>query len=622
MDCHRKTSDDSVSDSNDETAPNVDSFNDSHSLERKQSMLLKRSTLVTALTAATSKSYADIEGCGDIASNGSNGNYTNRAYSSHDDALIDEKHLLQRMQQKLEHKPSSAPQILQICHLDHIDISDTESLTSTATRTLHSGREIGPASEVSSICEIPSGLWRRASLNVLPMAMNALDHVSIDDGETTGATYDIGNADAPNYVATRIVNLHQTFTFPKRYTGNGKDAVVVHQLGTQTSKTLLELVNGEIITDLRLSTSSTVLAKRNSLCSNTCGSVSMQFLPVSGPSAVASTPSSGRRSKSHNKHIPVKYPIKRTVSEGGIGTNPVKYEPRLGFPEFHEAAGNRNLDMTRSKSKGPNRKKVRPLQPCEPKLCQSSPLTLERELIRDDSSRSTPSNHDQITLNSVIDKLYNFSWETVLIGLNELLCIAPHLSWSMHDRAIVLINRKLLDCFKSPRVSVGRVACQVCGELFRIVKCTKRPEFDELVDALLCKSADTNRHVQRDANIALDKMVSYTTMFHSVRAMCNHGTEHRNAIVRVTVARLLIYVCALNGNEALLGMNANQNTRRRVLQALAILLMDKNQDVRRFAERLLKMLQKHRYFQEYFYKDMELSMRNTLKLLISKLNMK
>lgn len=143
--------------------------------------------------------------------------------------------------------------------------------------------------------------------------------------------------------------------------------------------------------------------------------------------------------------------------------------------------------------------------------------------LADASSSSASIYSDNVNLSTVIEKLFNFSWEVSLDGLHKLLYIAPMIDWNKHPREICIINRKLIDFFRSPRTTIARVVCQVCGELFRIIKCTKRPEFDELVDILLCKTADTNRFIQRDANVALDKMVSYIPTFHSVRAICTRG---------------------------------------------------------------------------------------------------
>lgn len=231
-------------------------------------------------------------------------------------------------------------------------------------------------------------------------------------------------------------------------------------------------------------------------------------------------------------------------------------------------------------------------------------------------------NSERMTLSSVLEKLYNFSWEVILSGMNELLYIAAHVNWPLHEREICLIYRKLLECFRSPRSSVGRIACQVSGEMFRITKCSRRPEYDELVEMLLNRTADTNRFIQRDSNVALDKMVSSLPMFHVVRVICNRGPSHKNPLVRSTVARLLICTVALNGNDNILGVNANAFTRKRVLVSLSKFLLDKNQDTRKYGERLCNILQKHRYFQEYFFKDMEPNTKFALRKIIKSVNYK
>ena len=58
-----------------------------------------------------------------------------------------------------------------------------------------------------------------------------------------------------------------------------------------------------------------------------------------------------------------------------------------------------------------------------------------------------------------------------------------------------------------------------------MAKSTKRPEFDEMVDILLSRTADPNRFIQKDSNMALDKMVQSICIQHSVRAICAKGPE-------------------------------------------------------------------------------------------------
>ncbi|XP_065074241.1 uncharacterized protein LOC135698278 [Ochlerotatus camptorhynchus] len=216
-------------------------------------------------------------------------------------------------------------------------------------------------------------------------------------------------------------------------------------------------------------------------------------------------------------------------------------------------------------------------------------------------------------INKIIDKLQDHIWEVSLQGIRELMKDASHIDWKQHEKHMAMINRKMIDFVKSPRSSLCRTACQATGELFREAKSTIRPEFDELVDVILCKTADPNRFIQKDANVALDKLVTYIPISHSVRALSARGPVHKNPLVRIATARLLVCICALSGLDAILGTNANPRTRKAILTMLAKFLTDKNLETRKYGERLYKMLRKHKFFNEYFYKDMDSNCKANLK---------
>uniref|UniRef100_A0A8W7PL88 CLASP N-terminal domain-containing protein n=1 Tax=Anopheles coluzzii TaxID=1518534 RepID=A0A8W7PL88_ANOCL len=218
-----------------------------------------------------------------------------------------------------------------------------------------------------------------------------------------------------------------------------------------------------------------------------------------------------------------------------------------------------------------------------------------------------------VSISGIVDKLQDNVWEVCLEGIWDLMDTASRIDWKAQEKYITVINRKLIEFLKSPRTALCRSACQVSGELFRQAKSTKRPEFDEMVDILLCKTADPNRFIQKDANVALDKLVTYIPTPHTVRAISNRGTIHRNPLVRTATARLLVCICVVAGLDAILGTTANTRTRKTILTMLAKFLTDKNLETRKFGERLYRMLRKHKFFDEYFYKDMDNNLRTNLK---------
>ncbi|XP_035891443.1 uncharacterized protein LOC118502849 isoform X1 [Anopheles stephensi] len=223
------------------------------------------------------------------------------------------------------------------------------------------------------------------------------------------------------------------------------------------------------------------------------------------------------------------------------------------------------------------------------------------------------SKEGSVSIAGIVDKLQDNVWEVCLEGIWDLMDTAGRIDWKAQEKYITVINRKLIEFLKSPRTALCRSACQVSGELFCQAKSTKRPEFDEMVDILLCKTADPNRFIQKDANVALDKLVTYIPTPHTVRAISNRGTIHRNPLVRTATARLLVCICVVSGLDAILGTTANTRTRKTILSMLAKFLTDKNMETRKFGERLYRMLRKHKFFDEYFYKDMDNNLRTNLK---------
>nr|XP_015839444.1 PREDICTED: protein FAM179A [Tribolium castaneum] len=167
------------------------------------------------------------------------------------------------------------------------------------------------------------------------------------------------------------------------------------------------------------------------------------------------------------------------------------------------------------------------------------------------------------------------------------------------------IHQRLIELLKSPRSHVCRTACQAAGHLFEYVKDTRRPEFDDIVDILLHKTADSNRFIRHDANLALDCMVTHISTFNAVRALCQKGPFHKNPLVRCATVRLLVCAIVIAGADFVLNPNNNEYTRKRVILNMARFLEDKNLETRKLAERLYKVLSKDTRFEVYLKKYLE-----------------
>ena len=239
------------------------------------------------------------------------------------------------------------------------------------------------------------------------------------------------------------------------------------------------------------------------------------------------------------------------------------------------------------------------------------------DLSNDSFVNAGGNNHAKLT--AVVENLQNFDWEVNIKGLHFFALLASAVDWETEtgQKFIPIISRKLIEFIKSPRSNLCRTACQTAGEFFTTAKNTKRPEFDEMVDILLCKTSDPNRFIQKDASAALHKMAVSICVHQSVRAVCAKGPDHKNCIVRASTAYLLYYICKNAGIEQIIGCDANCRTRKRVLTNLGKFLIDKNLETRNNAEKLCKLLKVHKLFNEYFFKDVDNNFKVPLRKLLN-----
>jgi hypothetical protein len=218
-------------------------------------------------------------------------------------------------------------------------------------------------------------------------------------------------------------------------------------------------------------------------------------------------------------------------------------------------------------------------------------------------------------ITEIVDKLQNPDWEASTNGLQMFMTLAKDKRWDrkVPEKFISTINRKLIDLLRSPRSNLCRKACEASGDFFEVTKCTKRPEFDEIVDLLLSKCADQNQFIKKAVNVALDKIIASIPFPHSIRALTVHGPNHKNPAVRIAASRLVADICDIIGHDQIIGTAATSQTRKRVMESLAKFLVDKNVTTRRNAERIVRTLREHPYFEEHFFIEIESKNRTALE---------
>ncbi|XP_049820723.1 TOG array regulator of axonemal microtubules protein 2-like [Aethina tumida] len=181
------------------------------------------------------------------------------------------------------------------------------------------------------------------------------------------------------------------------------------------------------------------------------------------------------------------------------------------------------------------------------------------------------------------------------------------------------VNQKLIVLLKSSRSQVCLSACQTAGHLFEHVADTGRPEFDDIVDILLCKTADSNKSIRIEANAALDCMVTHIAPTHSVRALCMRGPSHKNPLVRIAVARLLLSVVELIGVDKIMSEKMLDGTRKRIINTMAMVILDNNMILRKMGHQLYSQLSKDQNYKRYSNKYLDKETRISITSIIKKL---
>ncbi|CAG9765231.1 unnamed protein product [Ceutorhynchus assimilis] len=237
-----------------------------------------------------------------------------------------------------------------------------------------------------------------------------------------------------------------------------------------------------------------------------------------------------------------------------------------------------------------------------------------------DSSNSTiietcpDANNSENELMQAITKIREEDWNVALRGLAEVLEICRTCDVNIVYPHMTIINQRIIDMLKSSRSHVCRTTCKAIGHLFEYVKDTRRPEFDEIVDTLLCRTADSNKFIKHDANLALDCMVTHIPILHAIRSLCAKGPEHKNSLVRIATARLVVCAVVIAGSSYILNPNNSDFTRKRIIVNMVKFLNDKTLEARKYGDRLHKLLYSDRLFEIYVRRYLDKDTAQKLKV--------
>nr|XP_044251178.1 uncharacterized protein LOC108061987 [Drosophila takahashii] len=192
------------------------------------------------------------------------------------------------------------------------------------------------------------------------------------------------------------------------------------------------------------------------------------------------------------------------------------------------------------------------------------------------------------------DQLDSSNWETNMTGLKSMVRLiryhADTLDNQMHMTCIQLTRS-----VRNLRSQVARASCQAAAELFSLKSTSLQLECDDLVCALLHRTADTNRFLRADATRALESMVDHAQPQKILNILAAKGAQHQNALVRTTSAKLLFRLVERLGSDRIYAMG--RESRDKFFVVGANLLLEGSLETRSYAKSLFRALSEHHNYQ-------------------------
>ncbi|KAI8126500.1 TOG array regulator of axonemal microtubules protein 1 [Lucilia cuprina] len=188
------------------------------------------------------------------------------------------------------------------------------------------------------------------------------------------------------------------------------------------------------------------------------------------------------------------------------------------------------------------------------------------------------------------DQLDSSNWEVVMVGLKNMVRLIRYHPENL-DPQMHMICIQLTRSVRNLRSQVARAACTAATELFTIKSRYLEQECDDLVCALLHRTADTNRFIRADATRALESMCDNLTPAKILNILTNKGALHPNALVRTTTAKLLNRLVERLSSDKIYTMPRDQ--RDKFFVTGANLLLEGSLETRSYAKSLFKLLSSH-----------------------------
>ncbi|XP_034100508.2 uncharacterized protein LOC117565499 isoform X1 [Drosophila albomicans] len=192
------------------------------------------------------------------------------------------------------------------------------------------------------------------------------------------------------------------------------------------------------------------------------------------------------------------------------------------------------------------------------------------------------------------DQLDSSNWEINMTGLKSIVRLIRYHS-DFLDSHMHMTCIQLTRSVRNLRSQVARASCQAATELFTLKCKSLEVECDDLVCALLHRTADTNRFLRADATRALESMVDHLQPPKVLTILTTKGAQHQNALVRTTTAKLLFRLVERLGSDRIYAMA--RESRDKFFMVGANLLLEGSLETRSYAKSLFRALSEHASYQ-------------------------
>lgn len=213
------------------------------------------------------------------------------------------------------------------------------------------------------------------------------------------------------------------------------------------------------------------------------------------------------------------------------------------------------------------------------------------------------------------DQLDSGNWEIVMVGLKNMVRLMRYHPDNL-DAQMHMVCIQLARTVRNLRSQVARAACQAATEIFTLKSRYLEQECDDLVCALLHRTADTNRFIRADATRALEAMCDNLSPGKILNILTSKGAQHQNALVRTTTAKLLNRLIERLGCDKIYTMPREH--RDKFFVTGANLLLEGSLETRSYAKTLFRKLSQHGSYQRMLleiipqrtYRNIEKTLKN------------